>query len=132
MELQVGVKVLLKNKDGKYLLIRRSPDESRGPGKWDIPGGRVEADTSLMENLAREVMEETGLTMSGAPVLVDVQDMQWPDRHIVRIVYKGTAEGRPRLSHEHTEYRWMSAGEIRELADFDRYLSDLCKSGAIS
>ena len=26
MELQVGVKVLLKNQEGKYLLIRRSTD----------------------------------------------------------------------------------------------------------
>lgn len=132
MELQVGVKVLLKNKEGKYLLMRRSDKEKSGIGKWDIPGGRVEADTSLMENLAREVMEETGLVMTEAPVLVDVQDMQWPDRHVVRIVYSSSAEGTPRLSHEHTEYRWMNAAEISELADFDRYLSELLKSGAIS
>ena len=36
-----------------------------------------------MENLAREVMEETGLTMSSQPVLLGIQDMMWPDRHEV-------------------------------------------------
>jgi len=39
MELQVGVKVLLKNKEGKFLLIRRSPKKYPEVGpKWDIVG----------------------------------------------------------------------------------------------
>ena len=39
---------------------------------WCAPGGGVHAGTSLPENLAREVMEETGLTVSiGAPALIN-------------------------------------------------------------
>ncbi len=39
---------------------------------WCAPGGGVEAGASLLENLAREVMEETGLTVSvGEPALVN-------------------------------------------------------------
>ncbi|MFA7310139.1 MAG: NUDIX domain-containing protein [Candidatus Paceibacterota bacterium] len=127
MELQVGVKVLLKNPEGKYLLIRRAPAEKNGPGKWDIPGGRMEAGSTMMENLAREVMEETGLTMTSEPKVLGIQDMIWPDRHVVRITHTGTIEGTPSLSHEHTEYKWFTIDEILELEEleFDKFLRRL-------
>ena len=39
---------------------------------WCAPGGGVEAGASLPDNLQREVMEETGLTVSvGAPALIN-------------------------------------------------------------
>jgi len=37
MELQVGVKVLLKNKIGEFLFIKRA--DGRQKGMWDIGGG---------------------------------------------------------------------------------------------
>lgn len=133
MELQVGVKVLLRNSEGKYLLIKRSAQEQRGVGKWDIPSGREEADTSLMENLAREVMEETGLTMASEPELIDVQDMQWPERHVVRIVYSARGDGTPRLSNEHTELGWFTADDIRTMNEdiFDKFLLALFRSSTM-
>ena len=39
---------------------------------WCAPGGGVDANTSLPENLVREVYEETGLTISvGLPALIN-------------------------------------------------------------
>ena len=134
MELQVGVKVLLKNSDGKYLLIRRSDDKYQSvTNKWDIPGGRINVGTPLLENLAREVMEETGLTMTSEPRVVGAQDIfaREQDRHIVRVTYVGTAEGEPQLSEEHTEYRWATFDEMRTLPNLDRYLTVLLESGLI-
>lgn len=122
--LQVGVKVLLKNPEGKFLLMRRSGDSTNGPGKWDIAGGRMEADMTMMENLAREVKEETGLVMTSAPKFLGVHDLMWPDRHVVRLTYSGTIDGEPTLSPEHSEYRWFTLDEIVLLEDseFDEKL----------
>jgi len=40
--LQVGVKVLLKNKAGQYLLLRRALEKyPEIQGRWDIVGGRI-------------------------------------------------------------------------------------------
>jgi 8-oxo-dGTP diphosphatase len=134
MELQVGVKVFLKNPEGKYLLLRRAVDPSATQrtfqGKWDMPGGRINPGTTLMENLAREVMEETGLTMSGVPKLVAAQDiMKWTDRHVVRLTYIGDGSGEPNISEEHTEYKWFTLDEIRVLENLDSYLKALLDAG---
>ena len=65
------------------------------------------------------------MVMTSVPTLFDVQDLIWHDgRHVVRILYRGTVEGTPVLSFEHTEYRWMTVEEILQLNDveFDRFL----------
>lgn len=130
MELQVGVKVLLKNKEGKYLLMRRSPYEERGVGKWDLAGGRIDPGVTLMENLAREVKEETGLTMTSEPRLLAAQDMIWPDkRHVVRIEYIADVEGEPVLSEEHDAYGWFTYEEMKTLDKMDDYIKKLLDAG---
>jgi 8-oxo-dGTP diphosphatase len=125
MELQVGVKVLLKNSEGKYLLIRRSPEKYPETQKWDIPGGRINAGATLMENLKREVMEETGLAMTSEPRLIGAQDILKNGRHVVRLTYMGEAEGEPKLSEEHTEFQWLPLSEMRTLENLDSYLKQL-------
>ena len=46
-------------RDGKILLVRRAREPSKGV--YTFPGGRVEFGESLVEAVAREVREETGL-----------------------------------------------------------------------
>ena len=48
-------------RDGKILLVRRARDPARGV--YTFPGGRVEFGESLIEAVAREVREETGLSI---------------------------------------------------------------------
>ncbi|MBT4920978.1 MAG: NUDIX domain-containing protein [Euryarchaeota archaeon] len=43
--------------DGKMLLARRNMS-SNMPGKWEFPGGKVEANESLVEAIIREIKEE--------------------------------------------------------------------------
>ncbi len=136
MELQVGVKVLLKNPEGKFLVIRRATDRYQEVlHKWDIPGGRIDKGTTLMENLNRELMEETGLSLSEAPLLAAAQDLmanKLTNNHVVRLTYIGKSSGEPRLSTEHTEYRWITFRELRELENLDQYLKQLIRDGIIS
>jgi ADP-ribose pyrophosphatase YjhB (NUDIX family) len=134
MELQVGVKVLLKNRDGKYLLIRRAEDKYKEvEHKWDIPGGRINVDSDLLKNLIREVSEETGLEITSTLKLVAAQDIfnDENEKHIVRLTYIGTTEGEPRLSEEHTEYRWTTLEELRTMDDTDKYLKELLENSTI-
>ena len=134
MELQVGVKVLLKNRDGKYLLIRRSTEKYREvEHKWDIPGGRIRPGTTLADNLVREVAEETGLQMTSAPRLIAGQDiLPSPEKHVVRLTYLGEADGELRLSDEHNGFRWVTLDELKVFENLDRYLRKLIDDGTVS
>jgi len=128
MELQVGVKALLQNGEGKYLLLRRSlikyPDVK---GRWDIVGGRIFPGTTLLENLRREVREETGLDIVGNPRLKAAQDiLRTSNRHVVRLTYMGEATGEIVLdTNENDTYQWFTKEELIRQDDVDIYFKDL-------
>jgi ADP-ribose pyrophosphatase YjhB (NUDIX family) len=133
--LQVGVKVLLKNKDGLYLLMRSNPKKYPEKGaRWDIVGGRINAGSTLMENLKREVKEESNLDLAEEPVLMAAQDiLRVPGRHVVRLTYIGNIEGEPKIDEESTEYKWFTADEVKALSyeELDIYFKELVEKGII-
>jgi 8-oxo-dGTP diphosphatase len=66
---RLAVRALILHQD-RLLLVNAYPGARLG--LWCAPGGGCEAGQSLPENLAREVMEETGLTIAvGPPALVN-------------------------------------------------------------
>ena len=87
----------------------------------DIVGGRIDIGTPLLENLRREVFEETKLTLTEEPKLLAAQDILKPDRHVVRLTYIGNIEGEPELNEEHISYTWLSKEEIKKEVGLDQY-----------
>ena len=134
MILQVGVKVILKNKDNKYLLLKRSKRYPDAQFKWDIAGGRINTGSSLMDNLKREVKEETNLDLEKPVKLIAAQDILKSDKHIVRLTYLGEIEGEPKISDEHTDFRWFTKEEMESLKpeEIDKYLKGILNAGLIS
>lgn len=124
MELKVGVKILLKNKEGKYLLIRRNLEKyPEIKGEWDIVGGRIEEGKSLLDNLKREIKEEINLNLEEEPKLIAAQDiLRIPGKHVVRLTYLGNIEGEPQLDmDENIDYKWLNINKIKEISDLDIY-----------
>lgn len=69
---QVGVGVVVLNAEHEVLLIRRGEEPNKG--LWSIPGGKQEPGETLAQTAHREVLEETGVTISGL-TLIDVVDL---------------------------------------------------------
>ena len=129
MELQVGVKILLKNKEGKYLMMLRSAIKYPDAGaKWEIPGGRIDSGSVLMDNLKREVLEETGLNFSGEAKLLAAQDIIKPHKHIVRLTYTGEGSGEVKLSDEHTDFKWLTLEEVKKIEPIDPVLKEVLEN----
>lgn len=134
MELQVGVKALLKNPEGKFLLLRRSSEKYPEVGaKWDIVGGRIEPGTPLLDNLKREIREETKLELKDEPKLIAAQDiLKVPGRHVVRLTFVGEISGEPRLTNmDHSEFSWFTLEELKHLDNLDSFFKELLDKGTL-
>jgi ADP-ribose pyrophosphatase YjhB (NUDIX family) len=134
MILQVGVKIFLRNQDGKYLLMRRSPEKYPDvKGEWDIPGGRINPGSLLIENLRREVKEETQLEIISEPKLIYAQDIiPNEEKHVVRLSYVGETRGEPILdTSENVEYKWLSLNELKNYSNVDIYAKKIIDSAAL-
>lgn len=130
MLLQVGVKILIENEAGEMLFLRRAQTMSgETRPHWDIPGGRIDPSESLMQALAREVQEETGMTLVDNPVLLAAQDIfvSEKDFHTVRLTYRGHASGEVKISDEHSEYIWMNVDEALT-SELDPYTREVLKN----
>ncbi len=128
MELKVGVKIILRNKDGKHLVLRRSAEKypEAGLDLWDIAGGRIEPGSTLIDNLKREIKEETGLDLIGEPDLIHAQDiLRVTGKHVVRLTYIGDGDGEIVLSDEHDDYKWLTIDELVQLEGLDNYLKEV-------
>ena len=135
VKLQVGVKALLKNKDGQYLMLRRSLEKYPDiKGRWDIVGGRIDPGSVLIDNLKREIKEETNLELVGIPKLIAAQDIiPKPEIHVVRLTYIGEVEGNIRLDEsENDQYKWYSAEELKQIDDLDIYFKELLDNNLIN
>ncbi|GLZ10916.1 hypothetical protein Acsp04_11510 [Actinomadura sp. NBRC 104425] len=55
--------------DDRLLLVRKSVSDPLHPGRWEVPGGRLEVagDLDLDDHIRREVWEEVGLKVDPGP-----------------------------------------------------------------
>jgi ADP-ribose pyrophosphatase YjhB (NUDIX family) len=128
MDLQVGVKALLQNQAGQYLLVKRSDKKYQNiEGHWDIVGGRINPGTPLIENLKREIKEETDLELVDIPLLIAAQDIfSNTDRHVVRLTYLAKVTGILKLDkEENIEYKWLTLEQVKSHDDLDKYFKQI-------
>ena len=107
----------LIEKDGKYLLIKRSKIKRGLPNVylsyWDIPGGSVEENELPREAALREAMEEVNQKLQINKIIhEDSQFDASKDTVFTRLVYAGEIlEERGFIldPEEHTDFIWISS-----------------------
>lgn len=107
-------------REGRVLLVHRSPNRSVYPDVWDLPGGHIEAGETELVALAREIHEELGVRMTTGSAIhlcrLEIGRAEESVRFSAWIV--GEWEGTPTnvAPDEHDEIRWFRPEELPTLA----------------
>lgn len=95
----------------EYLLLRRSPEESYGPGIWQVITGGIEAGERSIDTARRELLEETGLNAAQWFALPTVASFYFEptDQLILSPIFGCMLDldAEPTLSLEHSEHAWL-------------------------
>ncbi len=110
---KVGVGVFVM-KDGRFLMGRRK--NAHGDGDWCPPGGRLEFGESWQECAAREVLEETGVSIKNIGFIAVTNDIfAKEDKHFVTICMRSDWEtGEPSIlePEKFVEIGWFTLDTI--------------------
>jgi len=103
---------------GRVLAARRTRPQDAA-GRWELPGGRVEAGESAESACVREVREELGCEVRVVRRLTGEQPLA--DGLALQVYEAALVEGDP-VPSEHDEIRWLSPEELDEVdwLDSDR------------
>jgi 8-oxo-dGTP diphosphatase len=103
----IAVRAIVRDKDGNCLLLRRSSKNRGHVGRWEWPGGKLDAGESLDAAVCREVREETGLevVLTGFAGAFHVEMAR--QYLVVLCMEAELSKGTLRLSVEHDDYQWV-------------------------
>ena len=108
---------LIADDAGRVLLLRTN----KWSNLWGIPGGKIEWGEASLDALRRELLEETGLTVTDIE-FVCVQDAIHPaefykDAHFLLLNFTCRAPGSQtvQLNTEAQEYRWLTLEQAYQL-----------------
>jgi 8-oxo-dGTP diphosphatase len=104
-------------REGKVLLVRRSPTDVWRPGKWEFPGGKLDRGERLVLSLKREIHEEAGITVKVIEPLYFGDEYPRGPKGIQLINLILTcryAGGDVKLSYEHDGFVWATPVDIRK------------------
>lgn len=105
----------------RVLAMRRSRRKDAGAGLWETVSGRVEPDEDPRDAIAREIAEETGLTVRVEPRPIDAYTARRGAAPMVVVVYRARyVDGEVARSDEHDAHAWWTPADFRANSSLTR------------
>ncbi len=121
---------IIRNERGELFIARRRPGKSFA-GKWEFPGGKLEAGESPESCLKRELLEEFGMSVETG-VLFGEQVHHYPDFAIRLIALECTFHKADFVLSDHDRFEWVRAVDLPqfEFTEADHFLVERLSAGA--
>lgn len=113
--------VLVRHKDGSYLLTQRHPDKDVYPGLWDASaGGSAQKGEEALECAARELFEETGIRAEKFE-LIDITFRDQSHSYVHSYITEVDCDKESVIlqKEEAVAYRWVDAKGLLDYAESD-------------
>jgi 8-oxo-dGTP pyrophosphatase MutT (NUDIX family) len=122
----VGASAMIWDPEGEKILLTRRSDN----GRWCLPGGRVDPGESVAETCAREVFEETGLSVKAGKLIGVYSDpnmlLTYEDGNKYQLIAlhfdASVTNGELVLSSETTDIGFFSMDELNNLDVMEHHL----------
>lgn len=111
----IAAYILIRNRRGGVLMLKRSQSSKYFPGMWELPGGKPVPGENLVDAAELEVLEETGLNVTPMGVVGAVEESMPGFRVIVLVLEGRTTKSAVSLSEEHDSYCWMPPAQVHSL-----------------
>lgn len=108
------VVAIVENGSGEVLISRR-PDHLHQGGRWEFPGGKLEAGETPWAALQRELLEEVAITPVHAHPLIRIP-YHYPERKVLIEAWRVTQFSGEPYGAEGQSLQWVSMGGLN---DFD-------------
>ena len=125
---KVVAKTLVRNSEGLYLVLYRGNTHPLFPGHTDFPGGEVEPEEIPEAAVAREIQEETGLSVNPNKLKKLFTKQYRQTTHMLFEAKLTEPDAKVALSWEHKSYRWITPEELKRLprlSGADPYYTDV-------
>jgi hypothetical protein cdivTM_02988 len=125
---KVVAKALVRNSEGLYLVLYRGNTHPLFPGHTDFPGGEVEPEEIPEAAVAREIQEETGLSVNPNKLKKLFTKQYRQTTHMLFEAKLTEPDAKVALSWEHKSYRWITPEELKRLprlSGADPYYTDV-------
>ena len=106
---------ILKDRRGRYLLLRRSSFSRSWPRLWEFPGGKANPGEDIEDALRREFREETDLEVKSFKFLTAFEWTRKADRIFYLLFMAEKYSGKAGISREHEDLGWFTARELKRL-----------------
>ena len=117
----ITVVAALIKKNDKFLIAKRSTGDQDVLGKWEFPGGKVEAGEDEKHAIEREIREEFDLDIKAIRFITN-NICEYPSKTVdLRLYECEYIKGKFNL-HDHSEYKFISKDEF---LDYDLCLADI-------
>lgn len=107
----ITVVAALIEKEGKYLIARRSTGSSDVLGKWEFPGGKVEQNETEEHAIEREIKEEFEMDIKAIRFLAN-NVCEYPTKTIDLRLYECKHVSGEFNLHDHSEYLFVDKEDI--------------------
>ncbi len=109
-QIEVAVAVML-SEEQKVLTSWRQPHQHQG-GLWEFPGGKREAEETMLEALKREVHEELGVRVEQAEPFVRI-DHDYGDKQVSLDVWLVSRFSGEPSGKEGQPLRWQAVKDLQ-------------------